>query len=137
METRGTNADNSGITLRTASEAITRNTVTPPVMTGADGTLKALINIVPTNPKEFSEVTSTTEALKPLAQATGGDARRVADGLGCGDPAHRAGALVLGVRRAPQDEGLFHGAPLDPQGEERCSCHASRGCIAFVAMTLN
>jgi hypothetical protein len=47
-----------------------------------DGTLKALINVGPTNPKEFSEVTSTTEALKPLAQATGGDARRIADSSG-------------------------------------------------------
>src|SRR5450432_1235362 len=46
----------------------------------SDGTLKALINVGPTNPKEFSEVTSTTETLKPLAQATGGDARRVVDG---------------------------------------------------------
>ena len=45
-----------------------------------DGTLKALINVGPTNPKEFSEVTSTTELLKPLAQASGGDARRVVDG---------------------------------------------------------
>jgi hypothetical protein len=44
-----------------------------------DGTLKALINVGPTNPKEFSEVTSTTETLKPLAQATGGDARRVVE----------------------------------------------------------
>jgi hypothetical protein len=46
----------------------------------SDGTLKALINVGPTNPKEFSEVTSTTEPLKPLAQATGGDARRVVNG---------------------------------------------------------
>jgi hypothetical protein len=45
-----------------------------------DGTLKALINVGPTNPKEFSEVTSTTDMLKPLAQATGGDARRIMDG---------------------------------------------------------
>ena len=45
-----------------------------------DGTLKALINVGPTNPKEFSEVTSTTEMLKPLTQATGGDARRIVDG---------------------------------------------------------
>jgi hypothetical protein len=45
-----------------------------------DGTLKALINVGPTNPKEFSEVTSTTEMLKPLTQATGGDTRRVVDG---------------------------------------------------------
>ncbi len=47
-----------------------------------DGTLKALINVGPVNPKEFSEVTYTPEMLKPLAQATGGDARRVADGSG-------------------------------------------------------
>ncbi len=44
-----------------------------------DGTLKALINIGPANPKEFSEVTSTTDTLRPLAQATGGDAQRIAD----------------------------------------------------------
>jgi hypothetical protein len=45
-----------------------------------DGTLKALINVGPVNPKEFSEVTSTTDMLKPLTQATGGDARRIVDG---------------------------------------------------------
>ena len=45
-----------------------------------DGTLKALISVGPTNPKEFSEVTSTTETLMPLTRATGGDARRVVDG---------------------------------------------------------
>jgi hypothetical protein len=51
-----------------------------------DGTLKALINVGPINPKEFSEVTSTTELLKPLAQATGGDARRVVDGSSIDPP---------------------------------------------------
>ncbi|WP_431201744.1 hypothetical protein ACQ86E_21815 [Bradyrhizobium betae] len=45
-----------------------------------DGTLKALINVGPTNPKEFSEVTSTIDTLKPLTQATGGNAVRVVDG---------------------------------------------------------
>ena len=44
-----------------------------------DGTLKALINVGPTNPREFAEVTSTTELLKPLAQATGADVRRIVD----------------------------------------------------------
>ena len=44
-----------------------------------DGSLKALINVGPINPKEFAEVTSTTEALRPLLQATGGDTRRIAD----------------------------------------------------------
>ncbi|MDB5653195.1 MAG: hypothetical protein JWQ94_808 [Tardiphaga sp.] len=47
-----------------------------------DGTLKALINVGPINPKEFSEVTSTTETLRPLTQATGGDSRRLNDGAG-------------------------------------------------------
>ncbi len=47
-----------------------------------DGTLKALINVGPTNPKEFSEVTSTPDMLKPLVLATGGDAQRVASGSG-------------------------------------------------------
>jgi hypothetical protein len=51
-----------------------------------DGTLKALINVGPINPKEFSEVTSTIELLKPLAQATGGDARRVVDGSSIDPP---------------------------------------------------
>ncbi len=41
-----------------------------------DGKLTALVNLGPANPREFSEVTSTTDALMPLAKATGGDARR-------------------------------------------------------------
>jgi hypothetical protein len=51
-----------------------------------DGTLKALINVGPINPKEFSEVTSTVETLRPLAQATGGDARRINEGSGVDVP---------------------------------------------------
>jgi hypothetical protein len=47
-----------------------------------DGTLKALINVGPINPREFSEVTSTTEMLRPLALSMGGDARRVIDASG-------------------------------------------------------
>ncbi len=64
-----------------------------------DGTLKALINVGPTNPKEFSEVTSTTETLKPLTQATGGDARRVADGSSIELP------RIVGVHSS----SVFHG----------------------------
>ncbi|HEY0869809.1 MAG TPA: NADH-quinone oxidoreductase subunit L, partial [Acidothermaceae bacterium] len=64
-----------------------------------DGTLKALINVGPTNPKEFSEVTSTTDMLKPLAQATGGDAQRVADVSGVELP------RIVPVRSS----GIFHG----------------------------
>jgi hypothetical protein len=45
-----------------------------------DGKLNALINIGPVNPREFAEVTSTTEVLSPIANSTGGDSRRLDDG---------------------------------------------------------
>jgi hypothetical protein len=64
-----------------------------------DGTLKALINVGPTNPKEFSEVTSTTDMLQPLAQATGGDAKRVVDGSSVDLP------RIVAVRAS----SVFHG----------------------------
>jgi hypothetical protein len=47
-----------------------------------DGTLNALANVGPANPREFTEVTSTTEVLAPLSNATGGDVVRVEDGSG-------------------------------------------------------
>ncbi|HEX3711139.1 MAG TPA: hypothetical protein VHV56_14770, partial [Pseudolabrys sp.] len=45
-----------------------------------DGKLTALANVGPANPREFAEVTSTPDVLRPITQATGGDARRLADG---------------------------------------------------------
>jgi hypothetical protein len=51
-----------------------------------DGKLNALINIGPANPREFTEVTSTTEVLAPITNATGGDSRRLDDGNGLNVP---------------------------------------------------
>jgi hypothetical protein len=45
-----------------------------------DGKLTALANVGPANPREFAEVTSTTDVLGKLADATGGSVRRLADG---------------------------------------------------------
>jgi hypothetical protein len=45
-----------------------------------DGKLTALANVGPANPREFAQVTSTTEVLQALTNATGGDARRLANG---------------------------------------------------------
>ncbi len=42
--------------------------------------LTALVNVGPPNPREFREVASTTEKLQPLAEATGGTARRLSNG---------------------------------------------------------
>jgi hypothetical protein len=47
-----------------------------------DGKLTALANVGPANPREFTEVTSTTDVLSPLTNATGGDAVRIEDGSG-------------------------------------------------------
>ena len=47
-----------------------------------DGTLNALANVGPANPREFTEVTSTTDVLGPLANSTGGDVVRLEDGSG-------------------------------------------------------
>ncbi len=95
---RQTMADNvSDVTLTSPSGA-TRTLVLDPVEAGVwrksfdanemglwratDGKLTALINIGPANPREFTEVTSTTDVLAPLANATGGDARRLDNGNG-------------------------------------------------------
>jgi hypothetical protein len=45
-----------------------------------DGKLTALANVGPANPREFAQVTSTTDVLRALTNATGGDARRLANG---------------------------------------------------------
>jgi hypothetical protein len=51
-----------------------------------DGKLSALINVGPANPREFAEVTSTTEVLRPLAAATGGDVKRLTETSGVNLP---------------------------------------------------
>ncbi|HEX2512539.1 MAG TPA: hypothetical protein VHK44_08085 [Xanthobacteraceae bacterium] len=64
-----------------------------------DGKLTTLVNIGPANPRELTEVTSTTEVLAPRANATGGDARRLTETSGVTLP------RILGVRST----GTFHG----------------------------
>jgi hypothetical protein len=50
-----------------------------------DGKLTALVNVGPANPREFAEVTSTTDVLAPITSATGGDSRRIIDATGALD----------------------------------------------------
>jgi len=58
-----------------------------------DGKLTTLVNVGPANPKEFSEVTSTTAVVAPITAATGGSSRRIA-GAGGGVAVPR----IIGVR---------------------------------------
>jgi hypothetical protein len=51
-----------------------------------DGKLTALANVGPANPREFAQVTSTTDVLGKLAEVTGGDARRLDSGGGLDVP---------------------------------------------------
>jgi hypothetical protein len=64
-----------------------------------DSKLSALANVGPANPREFDEVTSTTDWLAPLVGATGGDAVRIEDSSGIHLP------RVVGVRA----NDSFHG----------------------------
>ena len=74
---------NRTLTLSAAEPGAWRATVTANELglwRATDGKLTALVNVGPANPREFQEVTSTTEVLAKLAAATGGDARRLSDG---------------------------------------------------------
>jgi len=64
-----------------------------------DGKLTALANLGPANPREFSEVTSTTAAMAPLANATGGDSRRIGTATGINMP------RVIAVRSSDTYKG--------------------------------
>jgi hypothetical protein len=64
-----------------------------------DGKLTALVNVGPANPREFTEVTSTTDVVGPLAHATGGGARRLNDGSGLHLP------RIVGVRSSDTYRG--------------------------------
>ena len=63
-----------------------------------DGEHVALVNVGQENPLEMQDVVSTTEKLKPLAEATGGTVRRIA--AGAGDAIVMPRVVGLNPRRA-------------------------------------
>ena len=68
------------VTLSPAEPGVWRSTIEANELglwRASDGTLTALANVGPANPREFTEVTSTTDVLAPLANATGGGVVRV------------------------------------------------------------
>jgi hypothetical protein len=83
------------VTLGQAEPGVWRSTIEAKELglwRASDGKLSALANVGPANPREFDEVTSTTDWLAPLVGATGGDAVRIEDGTGIHLP------RVVGVR---------------------------------------
>jgi hypothetical protein len=90
------------LTLDAAEPGVWRKTVDASELglwRATDGKLTTLVNVGPANPKEFSDVTSTTEVMAPLANATGGDVRRLSDGSGLAMP------RILGVRSSDTLKG--------------------------------
>jgi hypothetical protein len=90
------------VTLDQAEPGVWRTTIEAKELglwRASDGKLTALANVGPANPREFDEVTSTTDWLAPLIGATGGDAVRIEDGAGVHVP------RVVGVRA----NDSFHG----------------------------
>jgi hypothetical protein len=63
----------------------------------SDGTLSVLANVGPENPREFQDVVSTPDRLKPLAEAVGGSARRI----GVGKDGDIALPRLVAMRESP------------------------------------
>ncbi|MCC2097019.1 MAG: hypothetical protein KDJ29_09005, partial [Hyphomicrobiales bacterium] len=67
----------------------------------SDGTLNALVNVGPENPREYREVVSALDMLTPLAKATGGSVRRIGRASGDGIDMPR----LAGLRNSPVYSG--------------------------------
>lgn len=92
--------------LAEAEPGLWRATVTSPetgLWRASDGKLTALVHVGPPNPREFTDLRSTTEILAPISEATGGAVRRIADGtdlpriLARRDGGSRAGSDWIGL----------------------------------------
>ncbi len=73
----------STIILKPVEPGLWRTTLTAKELglwRATDGKLTALANVGPANPREFTEVTSTTDVLGKLTEATGGSVRRLMSG---------------------------------------------------------
>ena len=105
-----------------------------------NGGLTALVNVGPANPREFREVASTPEKLRPLASATGGTARRLSTGASdeitmpriveLRDANMFGGADWIGVKRGAA--GALKGVEATPLGIGLSALLALLGAILFV-----
>jgi hypothetical protein len=71
------------------------------VWRATDGKLTALVNVGPANPREFADVTSATDVLAPLMEATGGVSRRLAGVAGAANDVPR----IVAVRSSDRFAG--------------------------------
>ncbi|MGA8171226.1 MAG: hypothetical protein WB816_10435 [Methylocystis sp.] len=105
-----------------------------------NGGLTALVNVGPANPREFREVASTAEKLRPLAAATGGTVRRLSTGAAeavtlpriveLRDANMYGGSDWIGVKHA--GPGALKGVEAAPLGIGLSALLALLGAILFV-----
>jgi hypothetical protein len=104
------------IPLKAAEPGISRATVDAAEMglyRISDGSLSVLANVGPENPREFQNVVSTLDKLKPIAESTGGTVRRIANGkngitvprlVAIGDSPVYGGAGYAAIKRSGASE---------------------------------
>jgi hypothetical protein len=86
------------------------------------GNLVAFVSVGPANPRELVDVFSDTERLRPIAEATGGSVRRVAEAAGgiavprlqIARSGRLAGSDWIGFR--PSDSAVVRGVSVYPLG---------------------
>jgi hypothetical protein len=119
----GPTGRSSTLTLTQAEPGLWRGTVSTDAMglwRVTDGTLTALANIGPANPREYQDVVSTTERLAPLARETKASSRRIATQSGLSIPrvlavsggSSYAGEGWIGVKQA--DVSVVRGVAVLP-----------------------
>jgi hypothetical protein len=107
----GPSGRSSTLTLTQSEPGLWRGTVSTDAMglwRVTDGTMTALANIGPANPREYQDVVSTTERLAPLARETKASSRRIATQSGLAIPrvlavsggSSYAGEGWIGVKQA-------------------------------------
>lgn len=114
-------------TLAEAEPGLWRATIPGPetgLWRATDGKLTALVHVGPPNPREFTDLRSTTDILTPIAEATGGAVRRIGDGtelpriLARRDGGSRSGgdwigldattaSVLIGIDRVPVFAGFL------------------------------
>ncbi|HMF06871.1 MAG TPA: hypothetical protein VKE72_07655, partial [Methylocella sp.] len=105
----------------------------------SDGNLSALVNVGPENPREFQEVVSTPEKLRPVAEATGGTVRRIGNGkdgsislpriIAIGDSPVYGGAGYAAIKRSGASE--LKGVSLAPLAAGFLGLAALLGSVLF------
>ena len=123
------------LALKAAEPGISRATVKAAEMglfRVSDGNLSVLANVGPENPREFQEVLSTPEKLRPLAEATGGTVRRIGSGKNGDVTLPR----IIAVGESPSYGGAGYAAIKRSEASELKGVSVAPLAIGFLGLAL-